>query len=165
MKKGYKPKIRPSEHAISNKFGKDNKGAIPPNIIDAIDEESEYEIGDSVLVPVNVISAANTSSNDPYLRACRLHKIKPHPARFPPEIPEFVIGLCTQKGDIVLDPFAGSNMTGYIAEKMGRGWIAIEKREKSLIGAKFRFDFDTESIAILENQKTLEEQNQARLVN
>jgi len=163
MKNGYKAKVRPSEHVISNKFGKDNKGAIPSNVIDGVDEKRQYKVGDPVLMPVNMISAANTSSNDPYLRACRLHNIKPHPARFPPELPEFVIGLCTEKGEVVLDPFAGSNVTGYVAEKMGRRWIAIEKEEEYLIGAKCRFDYDTESIAALEHEKTLEKRKQARL--
>ncbi|HAO19486.1 MAG TPA: site-specific DNA-methyltransferase [Desulfobacteraceae bacterium] len=137
MKNGYKSKVRPSEHTISNKFGKNNEGAIPPNMI--YNAEEENIIGENVLIPVNVISASNTSSNDKYLRLCREHDIEPHPARFPQAIPEFAIGLCTEKGDTVLDPFAGSNMTGYVAEKMERHWIAFEERADYLDGAKFRF--------------------------
>jgi site-specific DNA-methyltransferase (cytosine-N4-specific) len=152
MIEGYKAKTRPSEHVISKKFRRDNKGAIPPNIVDGREAENPNNIGEAVLLPVNVISAANTSSNDPYLRACRLHGIRPHPARFPRELPEFVIGLCTTKGDVVLDPFAGSNMTGFIAEQMGRRWIAIELEQKYLIGAKFRFEYDTEAISKLERE-------------
>lgn len=33
LKKGYKAKKRPSGHNITNKFNKDNEGAIPPNLI------------------------------------------------------------------------------------------------------------------------------------
>jgi len=138
MKNGYKPMTRPSEHVISDKFGKDNKGAIPPNLINGLDNESA-KIGDPVPIPVNVISASNTSSNDQYLRLCRAHGLKPHPARFPRPLPEFVIGLCTEKYDTVLDPFAGSNMTGYVAEKMNRYWIAFEMEESYLEASKFRF--------------------------
>ena len=138
MKNGYKPKTRPSEHVISSKFGKDNKGSIPPNMIDGLEEMGE-EIGSPTVVPVNVISASNTSSNDQYLRLCRAHGIKPHPARFPKALPEFVIGLCTEENDLVLDPFAGSNMTGYMAQSMGRRWISFELNEKYLQGATFRF--------------------------
>jgi hypothetical protein len=36
---------------------------------------------------------------------------------------------------IVLDPFAGSNTTGAVAEKLGRRWIAIEKIDE----ADFRY--------------------------
>jgi len=138
MRDGYEPKTRPSEHVISDKFGKDNKGAIPPNLINGSDNKS-IQIGDPVLTPVNVISASNTSSNDQYLRLCRTHGLKPHPARFPQPLPEFVIGLCTEKHDVVLDPFAGSNMTGYVAEEMGRHWIALEIEEGYLETSKFRF--------------------------
>lgn len=135
MENGYKPKLRPSEHDISDKFGKDNKGAIPPNLIDGFVEDQS--IGDPV--PVNVISAANTSSNDQYLRLCREHKIKPHPARFPKALPEFIIALCSEENDIVLDPFAGSNMTGYVAETMNRRWLSFELTESYLEASKFRF--------------------------
>lgn len=136
MRDGYKPKLRPSEHDISDKFGKDNNGAIPPNIIDA-QEGKGGQMGDPV--PVNLISASNTSSNDQYLRLCREAGIQPHPARFPSALPEFIVGLCTEENDIVLDPFAGSNTTGAVAEKLGRRWIALEIQEEYLQGSKFRF--------------------------
>lgn len=135
MKNGYKAKLRPSEHQISTKFKTDNGGAIPPNIFK--DEEVEDDIGG--IAPVNVIAASNTSSNDIYQRRCREEGIQPHPARFPFALPEFVINLCTEEGDTVLDPFAGSNSTGYVAEKLGRKWLAFELNEEYLKGSKFRF--------------------------
>lgn len=138
MEEGYKPKKRPSEHDISDKFGRDNNGAIPPNIIaDQLDYDGV--IGESVQLPVNVIAASNTSSNDQYLRLCRENKVQPHPARFPRALPEFAIGLCTDVGDIILDPFAGSNMTGFMAEALGRKWIALDQNEEYLRGSAFRF--------------------------
>jgi DNA modification methylase len=136
MKNGYKPMLRPSEHQISDRFGADNGGAIPPNIVE--DEEFPDIIG--AFVPVNVLSASNTSSNDHYLTRCREEGVKPHPARFPSALPEFVIGLCTEPGDMVLDPFAGSNMTGAVAERMGRQWVAFEIEEEYLRGSRFRFE-------------------------
>lgn len=146
MRDGYKPKLRPSEHDISDKFGKDNKGAIPPNLINGSEDNEKQDIGEPVLVPTNVISASNTASNDQYLRLCRENNIQPHPARFPRDLPEFVIGLCTEENDIVLDPFAGSNMTGYVAEKMVRRWIAIEIQEDYLKGGAFRFEENHKSV-------------------
>jgi len=118
MKHGYTPKLRPSEHAISDKFGTDNGGAIPPNLI----------------------SASNTSSNDRYQRRCRELGIGAHPARFPKALPEFIIGLTTDPGDLVLDPFAGSNTTGEVAQAMGRNYLAFESEKEYLEGSKFRFD-------------------------
>ena len=174
MEQGYKSKKRPSEHDISDKFGRDNAGAIPPNLIATTVDEWAEPIGGPVIVsdpieygqtarqddsdieqsplsaewlheghygfvPVNVVAASNTSSNDLYLRMCREHDVVPHPARFPRALPEFAIGLCTEEGDVVLDPFAGSNMTGYVAESMNRQWIAFEQKEEYLKGSIFRF--------------------------
>ncbi|MGB5769696.1 MAG: site-specific DNA-methyltransferase, partial [Crocosphaera sp.] len=109
-------------------------GAIPPNII----QTQDNEIGEPV--PVNVISASNTSSNDYYQKRCKEEGIKRHPARFPQALPEFFINLCTEPGDLVLDPFAGSNMTGRVAETRERKWLAFEIEEIYLQGSKFRFE-------------------------
>ena len=38
-----------------------------------------------------------------------------------------------------MDPFAGSNTTGYIAEQLKRKWIAIEAEQKYIDGSKGRF--------------------------
>lgn len=118
LKNGYKPKLRPSGHDISNNFSKDNKGAIPPNLLEI----------------------ANTESNSFYLRRCREAGIKPHPARFPKEFAEFFINFITDEGDLVLDPFAGSNTTGYVAELLNRKWLAFELTQEYLLGSKFRFE-------------------------
>ena len=37
-----------------------------------------------------------------------------------------IFELCTNKGDLVLDSFAGSGTTGAVAHKMGRRWIMVE---------------------------------------
>ncbi len=102
----YNSGTRPSAHRIGDKsFLKDNKGAIPSN----------------------VLIVSNTRSTDPYIRHCKAEGIPLHPARMPRELPDFFIKLLTVKGDVVLDPFAGSNMTGAVAEELGRRWISIEK--------------------------------------
>jgi site-specific DNA-methyltransferase (cytosine-N4-specific) len=38
----------------------------------------------------------------------------------------FFINFLTERGDLVFDPFAGTNTTGYCAEKLGRRWAAVE---------------------------------------
>ena len=97
------------------------------------------EVEDTGEVPVNVIAASNTSSNDRYLRRCREENIKPHPARFPADLPRFIIGLCSEEEDLVLDPFAGSNMTGAVAQELNRRWLAFELKADYLRGSVFRF--------------------------
>jgi site-specific DNA-methyltransferase (cytosine-N4-specific) len=152
LKNGYDAKLRPSGHDISKKFGKDRGGAIPPNLIDAQIDQEYGDIGSPVLgvfdwillndlaYPVNLISASNTASNDYYQRRCKETGIKSHPARFPQALPEFVINLCTEVGDWILDPFAGSNMTGRVAETLERRWLAFDIDETYLKASKFRFE-------------------------
>jgi DNA modification methylase len=85
------------------------------------------------------------NSKDPqdhgrYLELCKLNDIKPHPARFPVQIPTFFIRLLTDPGDLVLDPFAGSNTTGEACEREGRKWIAVEHHAPYLEASRFRFE-------------------------
>jgi len=118
MVNGYRAKKRPSGHNITNKFNIDNGGAIPPNLL----------------------TIGNTDSGSPYMKLCEEHSIKPHPARYPKELPEFFIKFLTAQNDIVLDPFCGSNVTGMAAEKLKRRWIAIDTVKEYLEGSKFRFE-------------------------
>ena len=118
IKNGYKAKMRPSGHDISDKFQKDNGGSIPPNLLEL----------------------ANTNSNGKYQKKCRENGIKPHPARFPVGFSDFFIKFLTDENDIVLDPFAGSNTTGYSAENLNRKWISMEMSEDYLKGSIYRFD-------------------------
>lgn len=104
LAKGYKAKKRPSGHDISDKFNVDNGAAIPPNLI----------------------AIPNTESNSFYLRYCEERGFKPHPARYPAELPEYFIRMLTEPGDLVVDPFSGSCVTGEVCERTERRWICIE---------------------------------------
>ena len=53
-----------------------------------------------------------------------------HPAPFPEKLPYRCIQLFSYKGDLVLDPFAGSGTTCLVAGRLGRRWICIDKEEK-----------------------------------
>jgi DNA modification methylase len=117
LKRGYRPKERPSGHRITHKFT-DQAGAIPPNLL----------------------TLGNNDSNGYYLKRCAEEKIKPHPARFPVQLPEFFIKFLTGEGDVVLDPFVGSCSTGEAAERHRRKWIGFELRSDYLDGAQFRFE-------------------------
>ncbi len=120
LKNGYKAKLRPSGHDISENFSKDNGGAIPPNLLEL----------------------ANTDSNGRYQQLCREHGVKPHPARYPPQFAEFFIKFLTDESDLVFDPFGGSNTTGFVAERLSRRWFISELSEEYLKGSKFRFSED-----------------------
>lgn len=110
---------RPSAHSVGlTGFLADNGGAIAPNLIQ---------------VP-------NTSSSSPYQEFCRSHGIEAHPARMPIGVAEFFIKFLSEEGDIVLDPFAGSNTTGEAAERLGRRWVAIEANRLYAASSAARFD-------------------------
>jgi DNA modification methylase len=115
--KYYRPKERPSGHDISKNFAIDNGGAIPSNLLE---------------IP-------NTESNSSYIQACKSAGIPPHPARFPQKLPMFFIKFLTEPGDKVLDIFAGSNTTGFAAEELARKWIAFEEEPAYLAASAFRF--------------------------
>jgi site-specific DNA-methyltransferase (cytosine-N4-specific) len=115
--KFYKPKVRPSGHDISAGFGKDNGGAIPSNLLQ---------------IP-------NTESNGAYVVGCKLVGADRHPARFPSKLPEFFIRFLTEPGDLVVDIFAGSNTAGQVAEAEDRRWIAMDERLDYLAASVFRF--------------------------
>jgi site-specific DNA-methyltransferase (cytosine-N4-specific) len=46
----------------------------------------------------------------------------------------------TSEGDTVLDPFAGSNVTGQIAETLGRKWMSVEINGDYVAGSRLRFE-------------------------
>ena len=117
LKNGYKAKLRPSGHDISEKFKKDNGGAVPPNLL----------------------AIANTESNGHYQNYCRAENIAIHPARFPAQLPEYFIRFLTDPGELVVDPFAGSCVTGVVAENLARQWVCCELSEEYLLGAHARF--------------------------
>jgi site-specific DNA-methyltransferase (cytosine-N4-specific) len=123
----YNAGSRPSEHKIGEKsFLSNNKGAIPSN----------------------VLKVSNTSSRDYYTVHCKDNNINMHPARMPLTIPEFFIKFLTKKNDLVFDPFGGSNVTGYVANTLGRRWISFEINEqyiKDSIG-RFRNEFDNDLV-------------------
>jgi DNA modification methylase len=119
IKRGVAATQRPSGHNIREGFATDRGGAIPGNL---------FQCG-------------NNESSSHYMSALKKAGKKIHPARFPADIPRFFINFLTDAGDIVLDPFAGSNTTGYIAESLDRNWVAIEINEEYLRDSIFRFQF------------------------
>lgn len=134
LRKGsYNPGKRPSEHDIGEKsFLTDNGGAIPPNVLIPSSEASTLPL-------FEVLPIANTKANDPYQLYCRENGLTPHPARMQSRLAEFFIRFLTDEGDLVIDPFAGSNTTGAAAEELDRKWLSIEMDEVYAVGSESRF--------------------------
>ena len=129
-RRGLRETIRPSGHTIRNGFIEiTSGGSIPSNVV----EGAGGEEGESML------KFGNNSANDTYTKRCKEAGMKIHPARFPAALPEFFIKMLTEESDVVFDPFAGSNTTGAVSEKLGRHWLASEMVEQYLEASRFRF--------------------------
>ena len=123
--RGYKAKRRPSGHNITTKFRNNRGGSIPANLL----------------------IRGNNESNSAYIRACAEMGVKVHPARFPPALPDFFIRLLTDEGDLVVDPFAGSNTTGRVAEDLQRRWMSSDIESAYVRASAVRFGLDPQRIA------------------
>ena len=123
IKRGVKNTKRPSGHLIKGSFAADKGGAIPANLIEC----------------------GNNESNSNYIKQSKAQGKKVHPARFPAELPRFFIEFLTQPHDLVLDPFAGSNTTGAVAERLGRRWISVEKSREYALDSELRFKLAEEA--------------------
>lgn len=117
IRKGVTKTVRPSGHNIKETFAQDRGGSIPGNLIEC----------------------GNNESNSNYFAALKRLKRKIHPARFPAELPRFFINFLTEPDDLVLDPFAGSNTTGYVAEGLNRRWISMEINADYVEDSRLRF--------------------------
>jgi hypothetical protein len=134
QRQDYNSGKRPSEHIISDQgFLIDNGGSITPNLfeLEPMDQEREVRLP-------NAFSLSNTNSNDYYITKCNELGITPHPARMPAGLAAFFIQFLTDPDDLVVDPFAGSNTTGFMAELLGRRWVSIEIKESYAEQAKIR---------------------------
>jgi DNA modification methylase len=132
----YNSGKRPSEHNISEKgFLKDNGGSIAHNFF----ELEQVDANRDVRLPHSVLSFSNTNSNDYFLAKCREKEITPHPARMSGGLVNFFIEFLTDRNDLVLDPFSGSNTTGYCAEKLKRKWVSFEIKTEYIKQAVIRF--------------------------
>lgn len=131
---------RPSGHVISEQsFLKNNGGSIMPNVL----EIEPIDANRGSRLPTNAFAIAHTNSNDYYLRECKRRQIAPHPARMPLQLIDFFIQFLTDPGDLVLDPFAGSNATGFCAERRERNWVSIEANPDYVIHSEIRFGQQT----------------------
>ena len=136
--------VRPSGHNITENFMKDNGGSISPNFLEFSNGDYLFEKSE------NSLSIPNSNNQSNYNTFCRKNKFEPHPARIQPELIEFFIRFLTDEGDVVFDPFGGSNTTGMVSNKLERKWISCEKHLDYIKGSLIRFHSESKSKNIIE---------------
>ena len=88
---------------------------------------SSYRNQTAGSIPRNVIERGHVCADTRKARSIAAELGLPaHPAMFPTAIPEFAIQFLTEPGELVVDPFAGSNKTGLAAERLNRRWLATD---------------------------------------
>ena len=131
-RQSYNAGKRPSGHDVSpTGFLTDRGGAISANVLDFVGEPDR--------VPPSLLKFSGTGWDTAYRDYCKAQNVEAHPARMQMNLATFFIKFLTDDGDLVMDPFAGSNTTGSAAEELGRRWIAVEAEERYVIGSKGRF--------------------------
>lgn len=135
--KKYNSGSRPSGWNISGVWARDNGGAIPPNIL--TEDARDFLF--------NVLVISNTSSNSSMRNSLRDVGNKAHPAMFPSALPDFFVRMLTDEGDTVVDPFAGSNTTGWVADTLKRNWISIDLQRDYVENSRFRWTPPPETVA------------------
>lgn len=126
----YNSGTRPSGHVISAAgFLTDHGGAIGPNVVDLTGEH----------FPEALLKFTGTKWDASYRAHCKSRNLPAHPARMQSSLSAFLIQFLTDEGDLVFDPFGGSNTTGSVAEELGRRWISVEADRQYVDGSRGRF--------------------------
>jgi adenine-specific DNA-methyltransferase len=99
-------------------WGKDGKSRVPRLKMFLKDAEP--------LVPRSVWLSAEVGSTQTSMVEQKALFKEPFATPKPEQLLFRVLQLATDRGDLVLDSFAGSGTTGAVAQKMGRRWIMVE---------------------------------------
>ncbi len=144
MSSSKKPKA--DNRRVLQEYSKSMKDLLKNGKYNAGKRPSQHNIGEQSFltdnggsIPGSVLTFANTQANDEYQIYCRDYDIELHPARMPIELAGFFIRFLTDSGDLVFDPFGGSNTTGAASERLERFWLSIEAEEKYILGSIGRF--------------------------
>lgn len=98
-------------------------------IIERYLKDKRYKDKSARKIHLNKGKFATNIMRIPSLKGSSKEKVG-HPSQKPERLIEQIIQSSSRIGDIVLDPFLGSGTTAYVAEKLKRQWVGIEKEEK-----------------------------------
>jgi len=117
----------PTTSAVSRAYGYDPEKFCPTCYRKFKRHATRRRIGDHRHYPI--FAACNPHGKNPsnvWEIATRAHYGNEHFAIFPEELVDMIVRFATEKGDYVLDPFAGRGTTGIVATSLGRKFVGID---------------------------------------
>jgi DNA modification methylase len=127
----------PSTSEIARAYGYDPEKFCPTCYRKFKRHATRRRIGDHKHYPI--FAACNPLGKNPsniWEIATRAHYGNEHFAIFPEELVDVIIRFATEKGDSVLDPFAGRGTTGIVAASLGRKFVGIDLYAENVHSAK-----------------------------
>jgi site-specific DNA-methyltransferase (cytosine-N4-specific) len=92
-------------------------------------------------VPGNILRYSHTCKSQlNYKHQARESGLPAHGAPYPLALAKFLIEFLTERNDLVVDPFGGSNTTGVGAEELGRRWMVTDCMYEYALGSGGRFE-------------------------
>ncbi|WP_087865323.1 site-specific DNA-methyltransferase [Comamonas thiooxydans] len=91
-------------------------------------------------IPRNILTFGHRcKAQSDYKAAARAMGLPAHGAPMPLKLAEFLIKFLSEPGDLVVDPFGGSQTTADAAERLGRHWLTTEVMAEYVLGGSTRF--------------------------
>jgi DNA modification methylase len=123
----------PSTSEIARAYGYDPEKYCPTCYRKFKRHATRRRIGDHSHYPIfAVCNPRGKNPSNVWEIATRAHYGNEHFAIFPEELVEIIVRFASEKGDHVLDPFAGRGTTGIVAAALGRKFVGIDLYMKNV---------------------------------
>jgi len=117
----------PTTSEIARAYGYDPEKFCPTCYRKFKRHATRRRIGDHKHYPIfAVCNPRGKNPSNVWEIATKAHYGNEHFAIFPEELVDIIIRFATEKGDLVLDPFAGRGTTGIVATSLGRRFVGID---------------------------------------
>lgn len=126
----------PTTSEIARAYGYDPEKFCPTCYRKFKRHATRRRIGDHKHYPIfAVCNPRGKNPSNVWEIATKAHYGNEHFAIFPEELVDMIVRFATEKGDFVLDPFAGRGTTGIAATSLGRRFVGIDLYKENVENA------------------------------